>query len=219
MTCLKNMINELENIYKEINYSKISYKKLGLFEEERGTIFSKWIGKGRVVIDLGCRSGKITKWFLEGNSVLGIDIDKNSLSFCPENIKIEQNDLNSDWQIGKKDQYDFAVCTEVLEHLYDQEKFIKKVAFVLKKDGYFIGSVPNAFNLKNRLRLFFARKKNTTLGEPTHINHFSYQELLSLLENNFEEVKIVPLVQKKWKFFARFFPGLGSFLLVFKAKK
>lgn len=211
------MKKNLENVYFDRN--KKSNKGVALFEIERGELFSKWIGKGKKIIDLGCRFCNITKFFSDGNDVLGFDIDSEALKLCPDNIKTEQVDLNGDWHLNKKDSFDIVVSTEVVEHLYYPEEVFKKINYILKLDGYFVGSVPNAFNLKNRFRLFFARKEDTPLGEPTHINQFSYQELDSLLKRYFKEVEIVPLVQNKWKWFAKIFPGLGSFLLVFRAKK
>lgn len=204
-----------ELIYKERNPKKGER----LFEKERGEMFIGWIGKGKKILDLGCRDCSLTNLFSEGNEASGLDIDSSSLKLCSEKIKTEQVDLNGDWHLDKKSLFDVVVSSEVVEHLYYPEQVVKKIKFVLKDGGYFIGSVPNAFNLKNRIRLFLGNKKDTPLGEPTHINQFSYEEVEKLLKSNFSEVEIVPMVQDKWKWFARLFPGLGSFLIVFRAKK
>ena len=205
----------IELIYKDRN------KKAGerLFEKERGEMFSQWIGRGKKILDLGCRDCSLTKYFLNGNNILGLDLDSNALNLCPSGIKTQQFDLNNDWHLDKKDFFDTVVSSEVIEHLYCPEEVINKIKFVLKNGGYFIGSVPNAFNLKNRIRLFLGNKKDTPLGEPTHINQFSYGEMHNLLKSHFREVEMVPMVQKKWRWFAKILPGLGSFLIIFKASK
>lgn len=213
-------IKILENIYSARNLSKKSLANSApLFEKERGQLFYSWIGSGKTVLDLGCRHCSLTAYFMEGNNVTGFDIDSKALKMCPIEIKTEQHDLNGDWNIGKEEQFDIVVSSEVVEHLYYPEEVIKKINSVLKRGGYFIGSVPNAFNLKNRIRLLLAKKNDTPLGEPTHINHFSFYDLEKLLKKHFIEVEIVPMVQGRWMWFAKIFPGLGSFLLVFKARK
>jgi len=210
----------LEGIYSSRNLSEKSLAKYtSIFESERGDIFCEWIGTGKRVLDLGCKYGSLTSHFVKNNDVTGYDIDSKALKMCASEIKTEQHDLNGDWHKGKEEQFNIVVSSEVVEHLYYPEEVFKKINSVLKHGGYFIGSVPNAFNLKNRVRLFFANKNSTTLVEPTHINHFSYNELDSLLKKHFIEVEIVPIVQKKWMWFAKAFPGLGSFLLVFRARK
>ncbi len=37
-------------------------------------------GPGRRVLDLGCRYGALTRWYLEGNEVVGIDVDREALA-------------------------------------------------------------------------------------------------------------------------------------------
>jgi len=210
----------LENIYTIRNLSEKSLnKRVSLFEKERGDLFATWIGIGKRVLDLGCKYGALTEYYIKDNDVTGFDIDSKALKMCSEGIKTEQHDLNGDWHKNNEDKFDVVVSSEVVEHLYYPDEVMKKINFVLKSGGYFIGSVPNAFNLKNRFRLFFANKNSTPLVEPTHINHFSYQELSELLNKYFVDVELVPIVQDKWKWFAKIFPGLGSFLLAFKARK
>ncbi len=50
-----------------------------VFVPERIPLFVEAIGQGKRVLDLGCRSGALTKHFLEGNSVVGLDVDASAL--------------------------------------------------------------------------------------------------------------------------------------------
>ena len=50
-----------------------------ILEKERGDIFSLYIGSGKKVLDIGCRDGALTKYFVPGASVVGADIDELSL--------------------------------------------------------------------------------------------------------------------------------------------
>lgn len=43
---------------------------------------------------------------------------------------------------GSEEGYDFILCCEVIEHIEDDRDFIQSISAALKKDGYFLGSVP-----------------------------------------------------------------------------
>jgi len=221
---LSLMNSPLEQIYRGYNAGKLDDKNEtpgtgGILENERGALFASWIGTGKKVLDLGCFNGALSRYYLAGNEVTGFDIDPATLAHCPSGMKTEAHDLNGDWHKGHEGEFDVVVASEVIEHLYYPKNVLKKIDAVLKPGGLFIGSVPNAFNFKNRVRLFLARPEATPLGEPTHINQFSYAMLKKLLEQAFDNVRIEGVVQPKWKWASDLSPDLGSFILAFHAQK
>ncbi|OGD67256.1 hypothetical protein A2442_00595 [Candidatus Campbellbacteria bacterium RIFOXYC2_FULL_35_25] len=188
-----------------------------LFGDERGSFLRERIGKGKRILDIGCRDGELTKTYCAGNSVLGVDVDEESLEKAKSQLNIETKHLNlyEDWGF-LENSFDIVVAGEILEHLYYPEKIIQKISFILKPEGALLGSVPNAFSLKNRIRLFFGKKKATPLHDPTHINHFSRRELNNLFKKYFNDVGLFPLgrfisLDKIW-------PGMFSFMILFEAK-
>lgn len=186
-----------------------------LLKDERRTFFCKAVGVGKKVLDAGCRNGAITQSFAGHNTVVGLDVDPSALEEAAElDIETRVFDLNGEWFFDG--EFDVVVMTEVLEHLYHPDKVVERVARALKRGGKYTGTVPNAFSLKNRFRLFFAKKRFTPLGDPTHINHFSHKELEDLLEKHFETVNITPL--GRWAHADRFWPGMFSFMLGFEAE-
>ncbi len=209
--------NVIEKIYRN-HHSKNREEGFVLLKEERGKIFKDAIGKGEKVLDIGCRDGYLTELFCKENDVLGVDIDGELLKKAGERlgIKTKQMDLNGEWNLPNN-YFDVVVAAEVIEHLYFPEEVLKKISAVLKPNGILVGSVPNAFSLKNRLRYLLGIKKNTPLSDPTHINHFSYKELKQLLNSFFDEVSIIPI--GRFAFLDKFFPGVFSFGLVFITKK
>lgn len=184
----------------------------------RGSFLVERIGKGKNVLDIGCRDGALTSTYCQGNNVLGLDIDQEALDYAATQFDIEtkQVDLNGDWGVVEN-FYDAVVAGEVVEHLYSPDDVVRKIANVLKDEGVFLGSVPNAFSLKNRLRYVLGTKEHTPLADPTHINHFSRKELEDLLGKYFKIVNIFPI--GKYAFLERFFPGLFSFVLIFEARE
>src|SRR3989344_7967159 len=158
-------MDPLDKIYQSHHSSGNRYDR-SLFKNERGAFFIRHIGTGKKVLDIGCRDGVLTSTYCAGNTVLGIDIDSAALETAKRNLGIDtmQFNLTDDWPLPAA-SFDVVVAGEVLEHLYFPEKVIERVARTLKPNGIFLGSVPNAFSLKNRIRLFFGRKRNTPLND------------------------------------------------------
>jgi 2-polyprenyl-3-methyl-5-hydroxy-6-metoxy-1,4-benzoquinol methylase len=209
-------MSTLEDLY-HTHHEKGDRLGLSLFKDTRGDFLRNAVGTGKRVLDIGCRDGVLTETYAKGNEVVGVDIDSAALAAARERLGIEttQFDLNGEWPLPPA-SFDAVVAGEVLEHLYFPEKVIERITGVLTSDGVFAGSVPNAFSLRNRFRLFFAQKKNTPLGDPTHINHFSRPELIQMLSRHFKEVTVEPL--GRYAALDKIFPGYFSFMHLFKAK-
>ena len=209
--------NSAQNMHLIRNARRLG--SIGLYGRERAEIFSKWLGKGKKILELGCRDGSLTKLFAEGNKITGVDIDKNALELFEKNLggKAVYLDLNSEWPFGEN-EFDAVVASEVLEHLYKPEETVKKVLLSLKPGGLFIGTVPNAFSLANRFRLFMAQPNKTALADPTHVHQFSYKELKSIMEKYFKEAEISG-IGRLAPTLGKIMPGMFSFLLVFRCKK
>ncbi len=203
-------------------YSKHNKEQRGrgfvIFGRERGELFAKWLGKGKKILDLGCRDCALTRSYSGGNEILGVDIDRGGLDICQKDlgIKTKTMDLNGDWDLPEN-SFDGVVAAELLEHLYYPEQVLQKIYKALKSGGVLVGSVPHAFSLINRLRILSGKKEGTPLADPTHINHFSYGEFEKMLKNVFSEAEIVPFT--RWKFLGKMFPRYFSFMLFFRCKK
>lgn len=213
------MSKSIQNIYEE-HHSKSRPDNFSILEKERSFLLNKYIGKNKKVLDIGCRDGNLTRYFVDGNSVLGIDIDEISLNKASKNLGIRTMpvDLNGDWKILNGEKFNIIFAGEILEHLYFPEKILTHVVEFLDNNGdsLFIGSVPNAFSLKNRFRYMLGTKKYTPLSDPTHINQFSYVELKQLLSRYFRDVQVIGL--GRYKKLSRLFPSLFSFDLFFVCK-
>ncbi len=193
-------------------------------EEGRSSFLKECIGTGKKVLDIGCRNGVLTKHFADGNIVWGVDIDPVALEEARQLLgnKNSQNkffvmDLLADWNELKGEMFDVIVCGEVLEHLYFPEKVVAHATKHLNPGGIFLRSVPNAFSLKNRVRLAIGTKKGTPLSDPTHINHFSYTELQTMFKHYFKDVWVSGL--GKYKRMIRISPKHFSFDLIWKCTK
>jgi 2-polyprenyl-3-methyl-5-hydroxy-6-metoxy-1,4-benzoquinol methylase len=179
----------LEEVYRKHHQRGSRYGYL-FCQGARVPFIKKWIGTGKRVLDLGCRDGMLTKGYANGNEVIGVDIDQKALQLCRERLGIETIwvDLNAEWPWGDE-SFDCIVACEIVEHLFVLDRFLEKVKKSLKKGGVFIGSVPNAFRMRNRWKFLFG---NEYEKDPTHVRQFSYEKVEGML-SEFRGVEIVPL--------------------------
>lgn len=157
-----------------------------VFVPERIPIFKDAIGEGHKVLDLGCRSGALTQHFVEGNDVVGVDVDKTALAKAEERgITPVEADVTEPLPF-ENESFDAVIAGELLEHLGFPETLVAEVLRVLEPGGSFVGSVPNAFNVQRRLRFLLGKPPE---NDPTHLRMFSAEHLRELLAA-FEEVNV-----------------------------
>jgi len=185
-------MNRLERNYAD-HHEQTGRKNFTFGGQVRINKMVAWIGGQRHILDLGCRDGYLTSNFRNENVVIGADIDRGSLKTGRELGQLGdavQLDLSLPLPFSPA-SFDCVVCGEILEHLPYPEWLINEVARLLVPGGLFIGSVPNAFRLKNRLRFLFGGPIDL---DPTHLRFFSAKRLNTLLSSNFEEIEIRPMI-------------------------
>tara|TARA_B100000886_G_scaffold335675_1_gene293132 strand:+ start:485 stop:1153 length:669 start_codon:yes stop_codon:yes gene_type:complete len=132
--------------------------------------FNKEIAKNRTSKVLNVGSGGNLENLIKKNfeDVFSIDIDKGRK---PDQI-IDICDENFEKKINYKPS--LVCCFEVLEHTKNPSKAIQNIYNILKKDDYFLVSVPFNFHIHD---------------EPNDFFRFTYYGL-KMLFNDFSEVKI-----------------------------
>ena len=180
-----------------------------VFVPERIPLFREAIGTGRKVLDLGCRSGALTRHFLEGNSVVGLDVDRAALAKA-EALGIEPVEANVEEPLPFPDaSFDAVVAGELLEHLQFPGALLAEARRVLRPGGVLVGSVPNAFRVQSRLRFLRGRPPEDDL---THLHLFSPSAIRSLL-HGFAPVDLSYVGGR----YRRLYPRLLARDLVFRA--
>jgi len=103
------------------------------------------------ILEIGCGEGGNLMPFVEMGCerVVGVDINKgkidNAKAFFKEventnNLELVVEDIYNADNLGK---FDLIIMRDVLEHIYDQEKFMTHVKRYLKTDGkFFLGFPP-----------------------------------------------------------------------------
>jgi SAM-dependent methyltransferase len=137
-------------------------------------------GPGHRVLDLGCRAGAVSRHFLPGNSVVGLDVDRSALRRAAA-LGIETVVADAEEELPFFDaSFDAVVAGELLEHLRDPDAVVAEAIRVLRPGGVLTGSVPNAYRLKSRL-LFLAGRSPE--DDPTHLQLFSPGRIGAMLSD------------------------------------
>ena len=148
-------------------------------EPERRALFARYVGgPGRRVLDVGCRYGALTRSYLDGNEVVGVDVDREALAEAAK-LGIETHWVDVDAGLPFPDAgFDVVVAGELLEHIRDPAGLVGEAARVLRPGGRLVASVPNGFRLKHRLRFLVGREPEE---DPTHLHLFSERSIRRLL--------------------------------------
>jgi len=172
----------LSDFYSD-HHTTYNRRNQSVSEEKRSVIFKKWMGINKKVLDLGCRDGRLTRHFIDQNEVVGLDIDKIALEECARDLNIETKWVDFSIQIPlPTSSFDVIVAGEVIEHLPCPSITVAEVSRILKPNGLFIGSVPNSYHIKNRLRVL---KGSLIDNDQTHLRAYNVMLLKRYLEKEF----------------------------------
>jgi len=80
----------------------------------------------------------------------------------------------------EEESYNAVVCVEVIEHVEEDDIFIKNVSKVIKKGGWAYFTTPNGDYIKNEPPNY----------NPDHKRHYTRKQLKELLEKHFENVEV-----------------------------
>lgn len=108
-------------------------------------------------------------------------------------------------------EFDVVVAAELLEHLRRPGRLVEEIRRVLRPGGTIAGSLPNAYRLKNRLRVL---RGLTVEQDPTHVHLFRPRDVLRLL-GTFEAYRLEFVVGR----FVRVSPRQFANVMVFSARK
>ncbi len=148
------------------------------------------------VIELGCGTGKNTKWLIEhANKIIGLDFSESMLAIAKEKLnsnKVEFQiaDLNETWIIKNKSA-DLITCSLTLEHIEDLNHIFKEAQHALASKGIFFISELHPFKQYAGSKARFTDDSGTTVLN-TFTHHISdYLDAAS--NNNFQMLEI-----KEW---------------------
>ncbi|MGN0092426.1 MAG: class I SAM-dependent methyltransferase [Alistipes sp.] len=131
------------------------------------------------VLEIGTGTGYGIKW-LAPKSKRFITIDKDMPEALCQHAKSEFYQMEVPPIDFDNNSFDYVVAFQVIEHIEDDMQFVREVARVLRPEGKFIVTTPNAPVSLTR--------------NPWHVREYNADELRNLLECNFSRVEAFGVV-------------------------
>ena len=174
---------DYNTLWKQEGFKKISYgpsfrhkkrlilkllKKYGLNENSK-------------ILDIGCGEGSTLLYLKnESNKLYGMDISEEAIELSRNNLTDVTYFLGD---ITKKEtlpdqKFDLIICSEVLEHITDDEIAIENISSLLKKGSYLIITVPH--------RKDYWTKADTEAG---HVRRYETSEIRNKVNKSGFQVK------------------------------
>lgn len=152
-------------------------------------ILASHVSEGETVLEFGCAKGLFSKHIKEhlGCKVYGIDISADALDVAKEHLDgyVCCDIENFEWEKSFNVTFDTLIFADVLEHLRDPAKAIRRALSLLKEDGKILFSVPNIAHADIILKLLNNRFDYTNIGllDNTHIHFFAKENLIPFCES------------------------------------
>ena len=147
------------------------------------------------ILDVACGVGALSFYFAsQGATIKGIDISQRAINICQKTQKflIQKNkafkkmefERVSIEQFKSKEKFDLVICSEIIEHVKNDDLFLQKIHQQLKKNGILYLSTPSPENI-----LYQKGKLNQFDKEVGHLRRYTQKEIIEKLEKNNFKIK------------------------------
>jgi 2-polyprenyl-3-methyl-5-hydroxy-6-metoxy-1,4-benzoquinol methylase len=176
---IKYYIN-MTNIQSRVVKNESSFYKL-IYSKGLNSV-NKFRNKGKILMDIGCSSG----FFLDiaskyGWKTYGIEFNRKEKKIADKKHIIFSQDIDT-LPINLK--FDVVTMWDVIEHIKDGNKFLKKIKKKLNKGGLLFIQTPNISSLAARVM----HEKCNVFDGIEHVNLYSFQTMKILAKKNGFEI-------------------------------
>lgn len=165
---------------------------LDLDTENSISLIIDMLERNSIVLELGPAHGRLTKYMKQVLSCT-IDIveleDKAGIDakqYARNAFLGKDGDVESDfwYEKLKQERYDFIILADILEHLREPEKLLKRCRKLLAPEGAILLSVPNLAHTDVILNLLNDKFDYQEIGllDNSHIHFFTYESLQKVVE-------------------------------------
>lgn len=162
------------------------------------------------ILDVGCGDGALYSLIKRKcKNYYGIDISKTALSQIKDKrINVKIININEQKLPFQNNFFDYVVCLDVIEHVFNPNRLIEELFRVTKKEGYVILSTPNIRYYKHIIKLILGRFPKTSGDQEHydggHLHYFTYRDIIDLCSNKSSKIKKCGI---NTKFMIEFFSG------------
>lgn len=142
----------------------------------------EWIEPESLVLDLGCATGYFGRELKKkGCRIIGVESDKAAVTIARkfyQQVVIADLEESNNIKIDR-DEFDYVVLLDVLEHLKNREQLLATIHKWLKPQGVLIISTPNIAHISVRLKLMFGDFTYSEWGilDQMHLHFFTDKTL------------------------------------------
>lgn len=139
------------------------------------------------LLDVGCGVGTLAFYFASlGATVKGIDVSQRAIDICNEakaHLALKNVTFKKELLKKGEEECDLVVSSEVIEHVEDEDTFLKNISSHLKPGGLLFLTTPSKEN--SLYRLGFYKKFDEEVG---HLRRYTSTSLKKVLEKNHFEI-------------------------------
>jgi 2-polyprenyl-3-methyl-5-hydroxy-6-metoxy-1,4-benzoquinol methylase len=137
----------------------------------------------KTILDVGCGTGNFVSYFTrKGYDITGIDLSSEAISQarkgCPGCSFICHDIMETPFP----QKADLVYSTQVIEHIFDVDRFLSHLKSSLNRGGLLIITTPNI--LAPRIRLGMLVGKDVPFRDLSHIRFFSPSHLKKVMRKN-----------------------------------
>lgn len=149
---------------------------------------------GCTVLELGCSTGHFAKILSErGHRVVGVELDTEAADHArAEGLDIRHGDIEQGGVLeGLSGPFDAVLAMDVLEHLRDPARVLRRLRALLRPDGQLLCTGPNVAYWAIRKELLLGRWTYADAGimDRTHLHFYTAGTWKELLEGSGYRVK------------------------------
>jgi predicted SAM-dependent methyltransferase len=135
--------------------------------------------RGQVaVLEIGYARGGLLDQLGPDDEYTKIAVDLHEREVPPD-VTFVRHDCNEDFSFAEDASLDVVFGGEVIEHIFDDRKFLRQIHRILRPGGVLALTTPNLFFLVNRLVMPFGRMPFFAY-EPYHYHMYSRSTLAAL---------------------------------------
>jgi 2-polyprenyl-3-methyl-5-hydroxy-6-metoxy-1,4-benzoquinol methylase len=140
------------------------------------------------ILDAGCGGGVLAKILSSsGHTVDGVTISADELDMARPFVRcvyLHNLEIGLPLEL-QPNQYDYVVCSHVLEHIVYPEKLLNDIKKVLKPGGLLIVALPNIMHYRSRMKLVAGKfdYANAGIWDYTHVKWYTFKTANQLLLN------------------------------------
>jgi len=123
------------------------------------------IGKTRCLLNVGCGTGNLLRFFQSSGRSIGLDVERKALDYCVDRGLRLLVQGSAPALPFKSECFDVIMALDVLEHLDDHSRTLSEFWRICANGGYLVVTVPAFHLLWGDQDLISHHRRRYTLGE------------------------------------------------------